>query len=826
MMLAVVMAGGKGSRLRPLTCEKPKPMVPVANRPLLEHVLRLLAGQGWDEIALTLCYQPEKIQAYFGDGRSLGAQLRYFVEERPLGTAGSVKMAEDLFTETFLVASGDALSDFDLRPALAFHRERGALVTIVLARVASPLEYGIVVTEPDGRVVRFLEKPGWGEVFSDTVNTGFYLVEPETFALVPAGQAFDFSRDLFPTLLARGAKLYGYVAEGYWSDIGTIEQYRRAHEVILAGKVGLAPAAGEERAPGVWVGPGTEIEPGAVLEGPAFLGSFCRIERGAAIGPYTVIGDHGFVAEGAAVRRSILWRHVYLGPRAEVDGAVIGDQGLVRNDAAVQEGAVVGDGALVGAHSIVRPRARIWPGRHLASGSLVRGSVVADGGMVRGLFGAAGVSGVANLELTPENAVRLGAAFATTLGVGRKVAIASDGFPVSRLLKRALACGLLGAGVGVSDLGALTAPAARYAIGLLGLAGGIYLGLSDRERHRAVVQFFEARGLPLSRQEERGLEQAYFGEDFIRVDAARVGELAYVPGMAESYLDAVAALVDVAAVRAAGFTLVLTPMNGPPAALLPGLLTRFGCRWIPLGGTEGMAALPRDREAIFRSGEEMERLLAGEGGGIGIGVDPFGEELFVFAKGLGWLDQTRLAALLALAELRGSGRRLAIPVTAPEAIVELARAYRGQVVRTKNHRRFLFEEYAAEAPALGGLLLPVCDALVALARLLEFMAVEERDLPALLGLLPSYERVERAVACAWEEKGQLMRRLFEESRHRRLDLTDGLRVREEEGWALVLPDGEEPFIRVFSEAGTLEEAEAINRLYLEKLTALRAEGRT
>ncbi|MCL6615081.1 MAG: hypothetical protein K6U03_10815, partial [Firmicutes bacterium] len=313
--------------------------------------------------------------------------------------------------------------------------------------------------------------------------------------------------------------------------------------------------------------------------------------------------------------------------------------------------------------------------------------------------------------------------------------------------------------------------------------------------------------------------------EFIRVDAARVGELAYVPGMAESYLDAVAALVDVAAVRAAGFTLVLAPMSGPPAALLPGLLARFGCRWIPLGGTEGMAALPRDREAIFRSGEEMERLLAGEGGGLGIGVDPFGEELFVFAKGLGWLDQTRLAALLALAELRGSGRRLAIPVTAPEAIAELARAYRGQVVRTKNHRRFLFEEYAAEAPALGGLLLPVCDALVALARLLEFMAVEERDLPALLALLPSYERVERAVACAWEEKGQLMRRLFEESRHRRLDLTDGLRVREEEGWALVLPDGEEPFIRIFSEAGTLEEAEAINRLYVEKLTALRAEGR-
>ena len=176
---------------------------------------------------------------------------------------------------------------------------------------------------------------------------------------------------------------------------------------------------------------------------------------------------------------------------------------------------------------------------------------------------------------------------------------------------------------------------------------------------------------------------------------------------------------------------------------------------------------------------------------------------------------------MALAELRRGGRRLPLPVTAPEAIAELARAYRGEVVRTKSHRRFLCEEYAAASPALGGLLLPVFDALLALARLLELMALERKDLASLLALLPPHARVERAVACAWEEKGQLMRRLFEESRGRPLDLTDGLKIEEEGGWALVLPDGEEPFIHVFTEAGTLEEAEAINRFYLEKLASLR-----
>ncbi|NLG83353.1 MAG: NTP transferase domain-containing protein, partial [Firmicutes bacterium] len=529
-MLAVGMAGGKGTRLRPLTGEKPKPMVPVANRPLLEHILRLLHGQGWDEIVLTLCYRAETIEAYFGDGGGMGVRLRYLVEDKPLGTAGSVRMARDLFTETVLVGSGDALSDFDFRAALAFHRERGAAVTIVLTRVALPLEYGIVVTEPDGRIGRFLEKPGWGEVFSDTVNTGFYLIEPEVFDFVPAGEPFEFSRDLFPRLLARGVKLYGYVAEGYWADIGTIEQYRRAHEEILGGKVRL-PRRGQERLPGVWVGPGTEVHPEAILEAPALVGAFCRIERGAKVGPYTVLGDHTLVAEGAAVSRSVVWRHVYLGPRSELEGAIVGDHALIRNDVTVEEGTVIGDGVTVGPYSRVRTQARIFPGRQIAGGSVVRGSVVAGNGMLKGLFGNHGVTGLANLELTPENAVRLGAAFASAfLAKGQRVALASDGFPVTRLLKRALAAGILGSGVGVNELGPLTAPATRYAVGVLGLAGGVYLGLSDREPGRAVIQFFNARGIPLARQEERLVEQAYFGEDFRRVEAAEAGEIFYVPG--------------------------------------------------------------------------------------------------------------------------------------------------------------------------------------------------------------------------------------------------------------------------------------------------------
>ena len=819
-MLAVVMAGGKGTRLRPLTCNKPKPMVPVAGKPLLDYVLRLLAKGGWDEVALTLCYLPEQVEAYFGDGRRFGVKLHYLVEDQPLGTAGSVKSAASFFDGTVLIGSGDALSDFDFRAALAFHRERRALVTVILTRVESPLEYGVVMTEPAGRIVRFLEKPGWGEVFSDTVNTGFYLVEPEVFDLVPAGRPFDFSRDLFPVLLERGAGLYGYVADGYWSDIGTIEQYRRSHLDFLGGRMRLDPP-GREIGPGVWAGQGVEIHPDARIEGPAYLGDYCRIERGAHVGPFTCLGEYGFMGEGSSVKHSVLWRQVYLGPGTEVRGAILGDHTVLRNNVSVYEGAVLGSECLVGAYAVISPQVKLWPAKSVESGSTVRDNMIWSERSLKGLFGAAGVTGVANLEITPEFAVRLGAAFATTIGPGRELTVAGDGFPAARLLKRAVTTGILGAGVGVKDLGTASVPMARYAVGALGLAGGIHLGLSSRDRRQVVIQFLDARGLPVTRQTERAVEQVFLAEDFARVEAARVGELSYAPNLAEMYLDGLKDLVNAQAIAEARLGVVLGPMSGPTVFLLPGLLARLGCPHVRLDVPGQDPGQPQGADSFLASREAIAAKLAEKRGCLAVSTDNAGEELFVLAPGGEVVDQAKLATLISLAELRRhGGTRLPLPVTATEAIADLARDLRGQIVRVKGQRRSLLEEFAAASPATGGLLLPALDALAALARLLELLAVEGRDLGALLGKVPAYARVERFVTCAWETKGRLMRRLIEENQGRSLDLTDGLRVQAEEGWALILPDGEEPCIRVLSEAGTAEEADALNRLYLERVAAL------
>jgi mannose-1-phosphate guanylyltransferase/phosphomannomutase len=221
-MKAVIMAGGQGTRLRPLTSNQPKPMIPIVNTPCMEHIVRLLKDHGFTEIVVTLQFMPEEIQDYFGDGSDWGVSIGYSIEDAPAGTAGSVKLAEEhLEGERVLVISGDALTDCDLSRVLEFHENNGAEATMVLKSVENPLDFGIVITEEDGRISRFLEKPAWGQVFSDTVNTGIYVLEPTALAEIPSEGEYDFSKELFPKLLEAGRPLYGYVTEDYWEDIGT-----------------------------------------------------------------------------------------------------------------------------------------------------------------------------------------------------------------------------------------------------------------------------------------------------------------------------------------------------------------------------------------------------------------------------------------------------------------------------------------------------------------------------------------------------------------------------------------------------------------------------
>jgi len=307
-----------------MTVSMPKPLLPIVNKPIMEHVLRLLARHGFDETVVTVQFLASLVRNYFGDGEELGMTLHYATEETPLGTAGSVKNAEDLLRDdTFLVISGDALTDFDLTDLVKFHHDKGALVTVCLTRVPDPLEFGITIVDDEHRVQRFLEKPTWGQVFSDTVNTGIYVMEPEVLDHVAEGESVDWSGDVFPRLLEAGLPVYGYVAEGYWEDVGTQESYVRAQADVLTGQVDVDLDAFEVSS-GVWVAEGADVHPDAVLKGPLYVGDYAKVEAGAELREFTVIGSNVIVKSGAFLHRAVVHDNVFIGPQTNLRACVIG----------------------------------------------------------------------------------------------------------------------------------------------------------------------------------------------------------------------------------------------------------------------------------------------------------------------------------------------------------------------------------------------------------------------------------------------------------------------------------------------------------------------
>src|SRR5919106_1769508 len=304
------LAWGEGSRLRPLTSNMPKPMLPVANRPLMEHILMLLREHGITDVVATVQFLPSMIRNYFGDGSDLDVSLAYATEDMPMGTAGSVLGARDLLDGSFLVVSGDALTDLDVREVIASHREKEAAATIVLKRVPDPLEFGIVMTKEDGRIERFLEKPSWGQVFSDAINTGIYVLESEVLDLMPVDEPYDFSSQLFPMMLDKGLPLYGVTTSAYWTDVGNTDAFMQANQDVLAGKVNVEPD-GFELAPNVWVGEDVEIDPSAQLEGPVLVGDNTRIGPGATVKAGAILGDN-VIVEDATVVRSVMMDGAHL----------------------------------------------------------------------------------------------------------------------------------------------------------------------------------------------------------------------------------------------------------------------------------------------------------------------------------------------------------------------------------------------------------------------------------------------------------------------------------------------------------------------------------
>lgn len=372
-MKAMIMAAGVGSRLEPLTVNIPKPMVPVANRPVMEHILALLRSHGITDVVANLWYLPEHIEGYFADGARFGVNLRYSREQNLRGTAGGVLAAQSMLigaaagtaapggaASSFVLVAGDALTTVDITRLIAFHEAKGAVATIGLKPVPDPSRFGVAVTDSDGRILRFQEKPKPGEAESNLANTMIYVFRPEIFDHIPTEGTPDFGRDVFPRLIQEGVPFYGLPVDEYWCDIGTLTQYRLAHRDVLSGAVGVK-IPGREVARGVWIGEGADVNPSAALYAPVLIGVGARVDRDARIGPYSVIGDNCVVDAGASISGSVIWNNTHVGRNATLVDCVVGSECYLQAGSLLGEGVVLSDECVVEEEGVVKKNVKIWP---------------------------------------------------------------------------------------------------------------------------------------------------------------------------------------------------------------------------------------------------------------------------------------------------------------------------------------------------------------------------------------------------------------------------------------------------------------------------------
>lgn len=755
---AVIMAGGLGTRLKPMTCSLPKPLVPIVNEPVLEYLLRLLQHHGFEDVIVTLQYLPHLIRKTIGS-EPKGLRVTYRQETQSLGTAGSIGNVRDLLNETFLVISGDALTDLDIGAALDYHRKKGAKATIVLHREAVPLEYGVVLPDSNGFVERFLEKPDWSEVFSDTVNTGMYILEPSVLDDIPADGTSDFAKDIFPAMLERGDKIACFCMDGYWCDIGSVQSYIAAQRDMLHGV--LAPHV-YHLPQGITVGIGAQIAETACLMPPVVIGPYAMIGEHAVIGPDTVIGRGCRIQDGASVKRSVLWEHVKIGHSAVVRGAVCCSQAAVGARTRIFDGVVLGESCCIGEDALVTAQARVWPQRKITDGAAVRENCIyADeptmqeaSGRMEGCWSA-------------HEMLSLGHAFSTVLGEKPLIVCGGD---VQSLSAQAFLCGAAEAGAVCFSASDVSLGVLRTIIRQLSLDGGIHVARSGTCQK---VTLLSQNGSDFSAQQEKKLREWCLRQDTPLCVSKE--KFAVLEGMERIHIRRI--------LKKLGSTDVLKRIQ--PRICLQG--PRLLCAEDLFDGT-----LCRIRTT---EGEDMLRMQ----------IDPDGSACTISDSRGRRLDKEALRILQAVSLARVLSC-VPVPDDAPVCLEKLLQQQKKQIVRIPAERpRFFtalseFDEAAmfVYEDAYGMLMFALC-----------YLAEEGLSLAQWFDALPPLGQCERTLACSPQQKGLIMRFLASSDELQTQYVDAGIRIFRGSASALVRPDREKPKLALISQAQDMEAAQEL-----------------
>lgn len=826
-MKAVLMAGGFGTRIQPLTHSVPKPMVPLLNRPMMEHILGRLRAVGIRDVIVLLYHMPDVIRGHFGDGSALGMNLDYVLPDDDYGTAGAVKYCQDRIDSTFLVMSGDLVTDFDLGAILDFHRSKRTPVTITLTSVPNPLQFGVVITDADGAILRFLEKPGWGEVFSDTVNTGIYVLEPSVFSHMPAGRPFDFSKDLFPIFLREGTPIYGCNAKGYWRDVGDPDSYREAFREVLEGKVALDfPGAARE------VGGGTVWQEDAGAPLPADLAVRGRVVlgRGVTLGAgltleNAVLGDGCRVDDGSQLVNAVLWKGVAVGRGVHLRDVVLCDGVTVGDGAKIEKGGIVAEGTEVGAQATFEKDIMVWPDKKIEAGSVISANLVWGDKWKKAVFEGGTVRGRTNVELSPEFAAKMGAALGSVLPRDSSILVGRDYLRASRMLKRAFLGGILSTGVNVHDIKAAPVPLVRYKLASFGEVAGVHFQQSAAGSRHTEIVFYDDDGNVVDTNLEKSIERLFFKENFRRVDHAEVGSIHEMTAVSEFYREGYLRALDAEAVRARRYRVVLDLANGTTGDHLPSLLNSLGCQTVVLNAYPDERRLMRwagDSTEALREVSEIVKALDAD---VGFCVSPGGDCLhLVDDRGqVRSHHETLLLTLKLLAASAGAGPAQAfLPVHAPrvldEALSATVRITRGKTTSLKTSR---MHDYAFVHEGEGCYAFPsflhAPDGMFAVAKLLELLSRAGKRVSEVFAELPpfAYEKLE--LPCPVDKKGLAMRRMSEDSVDKEATFVDGVQVFVDGRSVLLLPDAHRPCLHLVVEGADRPGVERLVAEYREKV---------
>lgn len=520
-MQAVILAGGEGTRLRPITSNLPKPVIPVFDKPVMEHIIEFLKRHGITEIAVALGYSPQSIIDYFSDGSKWGVAITYFEEYKKLGTAGCVKNCEQILGDEFVVISGDCITDIDLSNAINVHHEKNADATIILTSQKNPTEYGVVDVDNSGLITQFHEKPDWSEVFSDTINTGIYILKKSVLNNINYDEDIDFSRDVFPEMLANKAKLYGCKANGYWCDIGNCESYKNVHKDLMMH----------------YIAPSAQISASAKIGTPAYIGENAKIGENAEISAFSFVGSNSEIFKSAKINNSVINKGCKIYKNAEVNNSIVCDYSNIGAYSKLNS-TVVGRDTFIGEECALLPDTKIWPNKIIENHSVIDQNIVWGKSFSHDLFEDLSITGEINMEVTPEFCAKLGASFGSTLRSNAQIAIARGiDSPAVGMLKSAFISGAISSGVNVFDFGVCTLPVARSASQFYELDGCIYINyIPDRYPLNANIYILEKNGGYFTRNSQRRLEQIFARSDFARSHPDKIGKVAKVKNFTNFYI--------------------------------------------------------------------------------------------------------------------------------------------------------------------------------------------------------------------------------------------------------------------------------------------------